>query len=598
MPDRLRPGARRGAILAALSLFTLSVPLGAQGGDQGRAAIAEGRAALERQDGVAAEVALRNALQGGAAKQAVAASLGQAYLLQKNYPAAREWLAPGDFLPAERMHGFHMLAMLEMAENNLPEAGAAFDKALEGNAGTAEIWVDVGRLRYRGGEHHQAFSAVEEALRLDPKHPRALEFRGQFARDAEGLLAALPWFEKGLKTAPEDIGLLGEYAATLGELGRAKDMLRITRKMIELDGGNPRAFYLQAVLAARAGNTLLARRLLWRANDAFKDVPAAMLLQGVLEMQAGNHALAAEAFIKLERMQPENPRVRMLLARALLENGEAREIIARLKPFADREDASPYLLTLMGRSFETLGDRAAAAQYLDRAAQQPVSRVTALNVSEAGELAIFRWGGDVFRLDATVPEVRKLLAQARYDEAMGKVMQVAARYNGSVEVQVLSGDVALARGDFERALSDYRFAAKVRAPLSLIQRKATALQLQGNQAEARRVVSDYLRQHPQSAEGAEMLGRMMAVNGDTQRALKLMTFARALRGNDGRDPWLLSAIALGELDAGEGKQALAHAQEAYLMQRANMGSAAVLARALQQAGRQAEAQALLAKTGG
>lgn len=598
MPDRRRSGAWQAAILAVFALFAFSLPLGAQGDDRGRAAIAEGRAALERQDGVAAEVALRNALQAGAAKQAIAVSLGEAYLLQKNYTAAREWLAPGDFLPAERQRGFHMLARLEMAEDNLPAAGTAFDKALEGNEGTADIWVDVGRLRYRGAEHHQAFAAVEEALKLDPKHPRALEFRGQFARDSEGLFAALPWFEKGLKAAPEDIGLLGEYAATLGELGRAKEMLRVTRKMIELDGGNPRAFYLQAVLAARAGNPLLARRLLWRANDAFKDVPAAMLLQGVLEMQAGNHALAAEAFIKLERMQPENPRVRMLLARALLENGEAREIIARFQSFADREDAPPYLLTLMGRSFETLGDRATAAQYLDRAALLPVSRVTALSVSEAGELAIFRWGGDIFRLDAAVPEVRKLIAQARYDEAMGKVMQIAARYNGSVEVQVLSGDVALARGDFERALSDYRFAAKVRAPLSLVQRQAIALQLQGREAEARQIVSAYLRQHPHSAEAAEMLGRMVAASGDTPRSFKLMTFARTLRGDDGRDPWLLSAIALGELDAGNDKQALADADEAYRMQRANMGSARVLARVLQQAGRPAEAQALLAKTGG
>ncbi len=70
----------------------------------------------------------------------------------------------------------------------------------------------------------------------------------------QGLVASLPWFEKGLKAAPDDLSLLGEYAATLGEIGRAKDMLRVTRHMIELDGENPRAFYLQAVLAARAGN--------------------------------------------------------------------------------------------------------------------------------------------------------------------------------------------------------------------------------------------------------------------------------------------------------------------------------------------------------
>ncbi len=60
-----------------------------------------------------------------------------------------------------RQHGFHMLARLEMADGNLPAAGDAFDRALEGNGGTAEIWVDIGRMRYRGGEHHQALEAAQ-----------------------------------------------------------------------------------------------------------------------------------------------------------------------------------------------------------------------------------------------------------------------------------------------------------------------------------------------------------------------------------------------------------------------------------------------------
>lgn len=585
-------------VAAGLALLVLSLPLGAQGTDGGRAAFTEARAALERRDGVAAEVALRRALAGGAAKPAIAASLGEAYFLQKNYATAREWLAPGDFTPAERQYGFHVLALLEMAEGNLPAAGTAFDAALNDGAGTAALWVDIGRLRYRGGEQHQALAAVEEALKLDPNHPRALEFRGQFARDSRGLLAALPWFQRGLKATPDDMGLLGEYAATLGELGRAKEMLRITRKMIELEGDNPRAFYLQAVLAARAGNPLLARRLLSRTNDAYAEAPAAILLQGVLEMQASNYALAAEAFAKLERMQPENPRVRLLFARALLENGEAREVVARFQPFADRDDASPYLLTLMGRSFEMLGDRMAAAPYLDRAARLPTMHVTPLGVSEVGELAIFRWGSDPYRLDATVPAIRKLLAERRFDEASGKVMQVAERYSGSVDVQALSGDVALASGDFEGALDDYGFAARIRASLSLVQRMAVALQLQGRDVEARRLISDYLRQHPQSADGAEMLGNMLAESGDMARGRKLLEYARTVQGAGVRDPWLLGTLALGALEAGQGEQALADAGAAYRVQRANMRSAQVLARVLQQAGRSAEAQALLAKAGG
>jgi len=585
------------AAFMALAMFALALtpPLSAQDAGAVQAAITEGRAALERRDGVAAEMALRRALDAGAARPQLAALLGQAYYLQGDNVAAREWLGPGDFAPAERRHGFHMLALLEMAEGNLPASGEAFDKALEGNDGTAAIWVDIGRLRFRGNEHHQALAASIEALRLDPKNPQALEFRGQLARDGEGLVAALPWFEKGLEASPDDLSLLGEYAATLGEMGRAKDMLRTTRRMIELDAGSSRAFYLQSVMAARAGNYLLARRLLWRAGDDVKGGPAGLMLQGVLELESGNHALAAEVFVKLVRLQPENERARLLFMRALLANGEAREVIARYRTLADRADASPYLLTLIGRSFEALGDRASAAPYLDRALVLPTPRNTALAVSEAGELAIFRWGSDPYRLDAVVPAVRQLLAAGQGAEAAGMVMRLAALYGGSVDVQILSGDVALVRGDMERALNDYQTAAIVRRTLPLTRRMAVALQLLGRDAEARAVISEYLAQHPQDAGAAELLGKLVFQSGDVRRGRLLLNHALNIRQGGGRDPFLFNSLALADIELGENDKALANAEAAFRMQRANAGTARILSRILLSAGRKAEADALATK---
>ena len=48
---------------------------------------------------------------------------------------------------------------------------------------------------------------------------------------------------------------------TLSEAGRNADMLVIARKMIELSPDHPRALYLQAVLAARAGNYRFHHRM-------------------------------------------------------------------------------------------------------------------------------------------------------------------------------------------------------------------------------------------------------------------------------------------------------------------------------------------------
>lgn len=581
-------------MLAALALIALTPPLLAAQ-DNASAVLEQGRQALRRGDGVAAEVALRHALEAGVPQAEVSAMMGEAYLQQDNYADARRWLADGDFAPGQRRHGFHMLARLEMAEGNLDAAASAFARVLEGNPGTAEIWVDLGRLRYRAGQHHQALAAAEEALRRNGKDPRALEFRGQIARDAEGLLAAVPWFEKGLEGAPDDLSLLGEYAATLGEAGRAKEMLRITRRMIELDPENPRAFYLQSVLAARAGDYMLARRLLSRAQDRFDEVPAAMMLEGVLEMRAENWALAVDVLDRLARLQPDNQPAGLLLARAMLENGDASEVIARYGASAARADASPYLLTLVGRAYEVMGDRAAAAPLLDRAASPAPADIVPLGLGKAGELALFRWGDDPDRLDGAVPRVRQMLAAGNLDEAQAYVTLLGTRFAGSADIEVLAGDVALARHDAARALALYSSAAQVRRSLSLTARMVAALRMLGRKEEGRALLAAYLAQHPQNGDAAALLGYLAADAGDWNRAEALLRFVREQRDGGGRDPVLFATLADAALRRGDAAGALADAEAGFASQRTNRRAVLTLARVLDNAGRKDAAMALLEK---
>ncbi len=590
-PGRKRRGR---AAFAALALIVAAPPLLAAQ-DAARAELQQGREALQRGDGVAAEVALRRALDAGEPEQSVSALLGEAYLLQEDYADARHWLGEGNFAPDQRRHGFHMLARLEMAEGNLDGAAEAFRKALDGDPGTAEMWVDLGRLRYRAGQHHQALAAADEALKRDPKDPRALEFRGQLARDGEGLIAALPWFEQGLKNSPDDLSLLGEYAATLGEAGRAKEMLRITRRMIELDGENPRAFYLQAVLAARAGNYNLARRLLWRTQDRFDEVPAAMMLEGILEMRAENWALAVNVLDELARRQPDNDRVALLLGRAMLENGDASEVIARYGPAAGQADASPYLLTLVGRAYEVMGNRAAAAPLLDRASNPAPGGVLPLPLGEAGELALFRWGDDPARVDAAVPRLRQLLGARQLDEAQASVAQLQQRFVGSADIEVLAGDVALARGEAVRALELYSSAAQIRRSFPLVERMVAAHRLLGQEREGRVVLSAYLARHPQDGEAAEYLGYLAAEAGDWKRSEILLRFAAGQRDGGGRDPLLYATLADAALRRGDGQAALAEAEASFASQRTNRRAVLTLARVLEAAGRKQEADALLEK---
>ena len=125
-------------------------------------------------------------------------------------------LGKGDFSPKSAAHGFHMLGRLEMRVGNLPAAGKAFDRSFAALPDNSDLWVDIGRLRYQGGEQAQAIEASKRAVDLDETNPEALLLRAQLVRDSEGLAAALPWFEAGIEQSPGDLDLLGDYAATLG----------------------------------------------------------------------------------------------------------------------------------------------------------------------------------------------------------------------------------------------------------------------------------------------------------------------------------------------------------------------------------------------
>lgn len=564
-------------LTAALAALACAVALSGATADPVRQA-AE---ALARGDGIAAEVAARRALQQGRSQADVAAFLGEAELVQGDMDDARRWLAPGRFSIATRQRGFHALGRLNLAEGNLPAAAVAFNQALGSGPPTAQLWVDIGAMRYRGGEQHLALDAAERAVALGPQNPAALRFRAQLARDAEGLVAALPWFERALQGAPDDVALLGEYAATLGDAGQNRAMLAVARRMVELNPRDPRAYYLQAVLAMRAGQFAMARRLIWQTGGEYDAKPAGLLLNGSLELASGNAALAVEQFDTLVRQQPQNHHATLLLGRALLANGEANEVLARFTPAADRRHAAPYLLAMVGQAHEQLGNRAKAALYLDRAAAPLDDAVTVLPVDAAGDFAIWRWQKDSSDPQGAVALLRRLVASGRTGEARAEAARLLARFPGSADIERLTGDVALLTGDPAGALAAYDRSGAIRSDHALVRRAILAERALGRGGAAERRAGEFVARNPRSLPVLRGEALAAAARRDWPGAEPLLRRASALAGET--DPLLLAALAESRLALGQHQAALADARRAHALQRANRHITAVLARVLKAA---------------
>ncbi len=564
-----------------LALALLATPLLAMP-DDARGNLDKARTALVRGDGIAAEADLQRALSAGAKRPEVAADMGEAYLQQGEGAKAREWLAPGQFERGEEARGWRLLALLERLDGNLPAAVKALDRALAAEPKDPLVWVEIGRLRYLGGEQLQAHDAADRALAAGPEHPRALELKAQLVRDSVGNAAALPYFEKGLAGAPNDLDLLGGYAASLGELGRASEMLAVTRQMLALDPDNGLAFYLQAVLAARAGNFELARAMLNRAGKGTETIPAWILLQAAMELEAGNANVAAQQLIPLANRLPANPRVQLLLARALYESNDHQQLVSRYSGLAARADASPYLLEILGRSYEEQGDRATAGPLLDRAAAgNPPTVLPVFERDPAGVLAP-RWKEMQGNSAIASPYIRALLGAG--DKA--GATQVASRFlelrPGFGEAYGLAGDVDLISGRPEPALRQYEAAARIRFTDQLALRTAIALEQAGLGSKVPPLVANYLGIYPQSRLMLRVAANQAIEAGDWARARLLLENLRSRGGN--RDARLLTSLSLAQLRGGDAHAASETAERAWVLSPASGYITATYALALAHTG--------------
>ena len=486
----------------------------------GAAHLLQGRVYLALGDGVGAEAELRRALDAGIAPAQVHHLLAHALILEDSPDAA---LVEADAAPprfaayAMRMRG---RALAALGRND--EAGAALEQAVRIAPNSVGAWTDLADFRDEGPA---ATAAIDRALAIDRRvepweRPAALLLKGRLVRDQYGLAAALPWFDRALALDKADAAVLIERAATLGDLGRARDALAASRAAIAAGGDDGAAFYLQAVIAARARNYPLARALIERGGDALDELPGAMLLAGAVELATGNVEQAIERLSRLVALQPDNAEARRLLAAAQWRVGDWAATADVLAPIADLPDVDTYSLALMGRAHEAMGDRAGAAPYLDRAARPMV----------------------------------------RGAPDLAAALQHAAADPGAADAQLAAGDALAGAGRFGEAAAAFTRAANIAFTEPAALRMVEALRRAGRAPAAGQVLSLFLTQNPRSLAGRLAAADVALRAGRFDQAGDLLDGVRRRIGSN--DVAVLAALAWARSNGGALDRGLAAAQAA------------------------------------
>ncbi|MGH6652989.1 MAG: tetratricopeptide repeat protein [Sphingopyxis sp.] len=537
----------------------------AENPDQLAQQVALARVLFKLGDGVGAEAAVKAALGAGGDEAALRPLAAKAAAMQGEGDRAFRILDAGPIAPEMIGEAAWVAGNVHLDNGDLGSARDAFDRAVQDLPRSSDLWVDVARFRDANADALGARDAIDYAIELDKANSAALAFKANLVRTQQGLTAALPWYDAALQADPDNAGALIDQAATLGDLGRYRDMLVSLRHAADLVPGNAQIYYLQAVLAARAGNYRLARSLLQRTRGRLDEEPGFMLLSAIVELELGGEAVAATWADRLIEAQPENLTARRILAVSEWAGGDADGAAEALAPIVSRSDADSWSLLLAARVAAELGRTAASADYQARAA--------ALAPGEAAPFAAdgFNLSGEAdaepLNPAKVIPAMEAEMANGNAARALQRATRLRDANRGVADAHILHGDAALAAGDYRLAVQSFRAARDLDASERTTLRLANALYRAGDAAGSGATILA-LRDSQPSSIAADQLAGSLAM--DLQHWDDAITHFERVRQRVGnRDVVVLRELSKAYAARGDRAKATAMIVLAYRLQPLN-----------------------------
>ena len=529
--------------------------------------IAQAEIALTLFNGTQAREALEKALGRGLDPMRVQHLLGHALFFEGDLEGAESLLSNDEIPEKYRGYALRILGQVLMDLGNVDGARDSFNAALELGKDNSQLWTEIARFRWDLADQAGAIEAADHAVKLDPNNFRAIELRGRLVREQYGLAAALPWFERGLAIFPDDIALLEEYGVTLGELGRASDMLKVARRITSLSNRNGRAYFMQAVIAARAGEFGLAQRILALAGSQINETPSAMLVSAITEYQLGNYHKSADILGRLVNIQPQNLEARKLLARAKQSAGANFDALDAIKPLVDRGQADSYSAMIAARAFEATGDRGKAVGGLSNSAMamERDGKIVPENLSlRMAEEGVRKNPGNA---QYVIPYIRALMLAGQPEPALKQAHKLQKSAPGVPDAHILVGDVQLARGHYVKAVDAYQKARAIRFSEGVMLRLVDVYRRLGQHDNARIILAEFTQFNPNNVSAQRLIAYLMLDQGRWANAVPLL---EKLRERVGYNDSILNAnIARAYIGMGQFDDAIFNAKTAYKIDPAN-----------------------------
>lgn len=518
-------------------------------------------------DGVDAEAEARRALSLGYPADQLRHVLGHAILLQNEPERALQVLEAGPVATIYAGEAHRIAGNAHLDLGDFDGARASFDLSIKNNPRSSMLWMDIARFRNSNADLGGAIQAIDQALTINRNNISALFIKANLVRDREGLVPSLIWYERVIAANPKHLGAQLEYAATLGDIGRYEDMLATTRAVLRIDKSNPRAYLLQATMAARGGNYNLAKTLLFKIGNKLDAVPAYLLVSAAVEYELGNYNIASELADRLLSIQPDNFTARRLLAVSTYAAQEAEQSWEVINPILNRPDTDSWSIMLGGLAMQDQSKWKEAIPILDRATN--FRRGAAIAFGETDSAAILAADAAANPLNAriVIPYIRSQVNLGRTAAALNAAQRLQNANMGVPEAHMLVGDIELAANRVPQAVKDYERSTALRFGEAAALRLANAYDQKGDVAAAEQTLENFIQRNPGNMPAQRALASIYVQRKDWPKAVASLEMVRERLGNS--DALLLTELGWAKMGMGRPREAVTYFRHAYEIQPMN-----------------------------
>lgn len=337
-----------------------------------------GKALLRNGDVVAAEVALNEALRIGVNRAEVVIPLAQSFMAQGKQKLIfdQPQFNLAGLPPAVQLQ---LLLVRAAASTDMGDTRGAF-KAIEEariiDPRSPAVWLAEVPVRIRINQTKEALDAAERGLSLAPESSDGWYQKGTVLHTTGDLRGALAAYDRSLKSDSENTEALIARAGIYIDLGQLAPASKDLTELRRLSPVEPRAAYLQALLAERDNKPDVAKAALKEVVELIDPVPIefikyrpqVLMLNGLAHFGL-NEREKAQQYLELFQKAQGNMPTAKLLAQLYLAQNNVDRAIEVLEVYLKAQPTDGQAMTLLGKALMSKGQNARATALMQKALQ-------------------------------------------------------------------------------------------------------------------------------------------------------------------------------------------------------------------------------------